>query len=103
MTDFCKEDTRMGYYQGQRRRHKSFVARMAGTASLCGFLTLGAAALPPSLAFYGFSAPAFADPQDALQGRTVTLDLSSADIHAVVASLQQQTGAQIVIQDGGKP
>lgn len=48
--------------------------------------------------------PAYADwQQPADSGKTVDLELIDADLHVVAATIQQQTGAQIVIQDGDQP
>jgi len=54
--------------------------------------------------FNPFLQPAYADwQQPADSGKTVDLDLVDADLHVVVATIQRQTGAQIVIQDGSAP
>jgi general secretion pathway protein D len=60
----------------------------------------------PSMVHNGFSPlllPAYADwQQPADSGKTVDLDLVDADLHVVVATIQHQTGAEIVIQDGAQ-
>lgn len=80
---------------GPRRR------KAAATAALCGWMTLGGLALPPSLVAYGLAAPAAADAPDTT-GKTVSIDVTAADLHAVVNMLEKQAGIEALIQDGDR-
>lgn len=86
------------------RRTQSQRALQAGvTTAVCGLITLGGLpTAPPSLAGYGLM-PAQADAGLASPDKTVTIDITSADIFTVVNMLKRQTGMDIVIQDEGRP
>ena len=91
----------MGHNRGQQRqgqaRRANFVAALGGATALAG------------ASWLGLAMPAFADGPLGITGTslspndTVSMDMSAADIHTVVAFLQRQTGAQVIIQDGDKP
>lgn len=103
----------MGLKRGQARRvaaNKAATEDKTGprrrnavaTVALCGWMTLGGLALPPSLVAYGLAAPAAADAPDTT-GKTVSIDVTAADLHAVVNMLEKQAGVEASIRDGDQP
>lgn len=90
----------MGYHesrQADRKRGASRAARAGVTAALTGLLLTAAASA--TLVAAG-TLPARAD---AAAGKTVDIDMVSADLPTVINLLQQQTGLEFSIQDTGKP
>jgi len=88
----------MGYHKGRQaggKRGASRAVRARVTAALSGLLLAASATLVTASAL-----PARAD---AASGKTVDIDMVSADLPTVINLLQQQTGLEFSIQDTGKP
>jgi len=89
---------------GRSRGKVSSPIVKAGMALLFTGLITGGTTGIGHTGFNPFLQPAYADwQQPGDSGKTVDLDLVDADLHVVVATIQRQTGAQIVIQDGSAP
>ncbi len=90
----------MGYHKGRQAggtRGASRAVRASVTAALSGLL-LTAAASATLVTGGALSARA-----DAASGKTVDIDMVSADLPTVINLLQQQTGLEFSIQDTGRP
>src|SRR6185437_12151499 len=88
---------------GDRGQILSPFVKAGVTAVVAGLLTGGGLTNAGLLGHVQLATPAYADWQPDNSNKTVDLDLADADLHAVVAVIQRQTGAQIVIQDGSHP